>query len=93
MDAEDGKAEAIHRALNKLEEELANEAPRKGCLKRKGKPRKAEIDTNNIASAERTKAIPWHLADSDRTVPESPARKMVKRKVRRIREEGESSST
>jgi hypothetical protein len=34
MDAEDGRAEAILRALNKLEEELGNEAQRKGCLKR-----------------------------------------------------------
>ncbi len=44
-------------------------------------------------SAERTKAIPWHLTDFEKTVPESPARKMVKRKVKRVREDGESSRT
>jgi hypothetical protein len=57
LDVEDGRAEAILRALRKVEEELANEAPRKGCLKRKKKPRKGEIDVDNIVSAERTKAI------------------------------------
>ncbi len=89
---ENGKTEAILRALNKLEEELANEAPRKGCLKRKKKPQKAEIDADNIVSAERTKTIAWHLTDSEKTSPESPARKMVKRKVRRIKEDGKASN-
>ena len=57
LDVKDGRVEAILRALGKVEEELANEAPRKGCLKRKKKPRKGEIDVDNIVSAERTKAI------------------------------------
>jgi len=57
LDVEDGRVEAILRALRKVEEELANEAPRKGCLKREKKPRKGEIDVDNIVSAERTKAI------------------------------------
>ncbi len=38
LDAQDGKATAILRALRKLEEELSNEAPRKKGLKRKAKP-------------------------------------------------------
>ncbi len=93
LDAEDGKAEAILRALRRLEEELANEAPRKGCLKRKKKPRKAEIDVGNIVSAERTKTIAWRLSDSEKDTPESPARKMLKRKVKRLKEgEGASSA-
>jgi hypothetical protein len=78
LDAEDGRAEAILCALRKVEEELANEAPRKGCLKRKKKPRKAEIDVDNIMSTERTKAITWQLPDSEKDSPESPARKMLK---------------
>ena len=40
LDVKDGRVEAILRALRKVEEELANEAPRKGCLKREKKPRK-----------------------------------------------------
>jgi hypothetical protein len=43
--------------LGKVEEELANEAPRKGCLKRRRNLKKGEIDVDNIVSAERTKAI------------------------------------
>jgi hypothetical protein len=61
-------------------------------LKRKKKPRTAEIDANNIVSAERTKTIVWYLADSEKTAPESPAKRMVKRKVRRVKEDGEASS-
>ncbi len=52
LDAEDGKAEVILPALNKLEEELGNEAPRKGSLKRKGKPKNSEIDASNIVNPE-----------------------------------------
>ena len=81
LDAQDGRAEAILRALNKLEEELGNEAPRKGSLKRKGKPKTAEIDTSNIISQERTESIPWRLTDSETAVAESLERRMVKRKM------------
>jgi hypothetical protein len=56
-DVEDGRVEAILRALRKVQEELANEAPRKGCLKREKKPREGEIDVDNFVSAERTKSI------------------------------------
>jgi hypothetical protein len=92
LDAEDGKAEAILRALKRLEEELSNEAPRKGCLKRKRKPRIAEIDAGNIVSAERTQTIKWNLTDSEKSSPESPARKMLKRKARKL-EKGEGASS
>jgi hypothetical protein len=50
LDAEDGRAEAILRALNKLEEELVNEAPRKGSLKRKRKPKEGDVDAANIVA-------------------------------------------
>jgi hypothetical protein len=50
LDARDGRAEAILRALSKLEEELGNEAPRKGSLKRKGKPKNSKIDASNIVN-------------------------------------------
>jgi hypothetical protein len=86
LDAQDGRTEAILRALNKLEEELGNEAPRKGSLKRKGKPRCGEVDSSNILKTERDQSIPWHLTDSEKAVPESPERKMVKRKLRRTKE-------
>jgi hypothetical protein len=92
MDAEDGRAEAILRALNKLEEELGNEAQRKGCLKRKRKPKMGDVDSANIVDQERSNHIQWHLTDSEKAVPESPERKMIKRKVRRTREDGEQSS-
>ncbi len=73
MDAQDEKATAILRALRKLEEELTNEAPRKRGLKRKGKPRKGEIDAANIIDAERTKTIKWQLPDYDKPIPEAQA--------------------
>jgi hypothetical protein len=92
MDAEDGRAEAILRALNKLEEELGNEAQRKGCLKRKRKPKMGDVNSANIVDQERSNHIQWHLTDSEKAVPESPERKMIKRKVRRTREDGEQSS-
>jgi hypothetical protein len=92
MDAEDGRAEAILRALNKLEEELGNEAQRKGCLKRKRKPKMGDVDSANIVDQERSNHIQWHLTDSEKAVPESPERKMIKRKVRRTRDDGEQSS-
>jgi hypothetical protein len=44
LGAQDGKAKAVLRALKRLEEELSNEAPRKGSLKRKG----------NLAKGKRT---------------------------------------
>ena len=72
LDAKDGKATAILKALLRLEEELSNEAPRKRGLKRKGKPRKGEIDSDNIVDAERTKTIEWQLPDYEKPVPESP---------------------
>jgi hypothetical protein len=92
LDAEDGRAEAILRALNKLEEELGNEAPRKGSLKRKGKPKNAKIDSSNIISPERTESIPWHLTDSEKALTDSPERKMVKRKRRRTKESDRPTS-
>jgi hypothetical protein len=58
LDAQDERAKAIPRALNKLEEELGNEAPRKGNLKRNGRPKNAEIDSSNIISPERGESIP-----------------------------------
>jgi hypothetical protein len=57
LDAKDEKATAILKALQRLEEELNNEAPRKRGLKRKGKPRKGEIVSDNIVKTERTKTI------------------------------------
>ncbi len=62
-------------------------------MKRKGKPKNAEIDSSNIISPERTESIPWHLTDSENALTESPERKMVKRKVRRTTEGDEPSIT
>ena len=61
LDAQDGRAEAIIRASNKLEEELGNEAPRKGSLKRKGKPKSGEVHEANIVGTERSVPIPLLL--------------------------------
>ncbi len=93
LDAQDGKATAILRALRRLEEELNNEAPRKRGLKKKGKPKTAEIDTSNIINPERTESIPWRLTDSETAVAESSERRMVKRKLRRSSEKEEPSET
>ncbi len=92
MDAQDGKATAILKALLRLEEELSNEAPRKKGMKRKGKPRKGEIDAANIIDAERTKTIRWQLPDYDKPVPEPPEKRMMKRKVSRLKEKGEAAN-
>ena len=92
LDAQDGKATAILKALRRLEEELNNEAPRKRGLKRKGKPRKGEIDSDNIVDAERTKTIKWQLPDYEKPVPESPEKGMMKRKVSRLKEKGEATN-
>ncbi len=64
---------------------------RKRSLKRKGKPKTAEIDSSNIISPERTGSIPWRLTDSETAVAESSERRMVKRKVRRTSEKDEPS--
>jgi len=91
LDAEDEKATAILKALLRLEEELSNEAPRKKGLKRKGKPQEGEIDTANIIDAERAKSIPWQLPDYDKPIPESPEKRMMKRKVSRLKDKGEDA--
>jgi hypothetical protein len=44
-DAEEGKAEAIMKALETLEFEIQNEAPRKGGLKRKAAPGMSKVDS------------------------------------------------
>ena len=90
LDAQDGKATAILRALRKLEEELNNEAPRRKGLKRKAKPDKGKVDTANIIDTERSTTIKWQLPDYDEPVPESPSKRLMKRKVSRIREKGEA---
>ena len=89
MDAEDGRSTAILRALKKLEEELTNEAPRKRGLKRKAKPDKGKVDAANIIDAERTTTIKWQLPDYEKPTPETPERRMMKRKSR-VKEKGEA---
>jgi hypothetical protein len=62
-------------------------------MKRKRKPKDGNVDTANIVGQERSNHISWHLTDSEKAIPESPGKKMIKRKVRRTREDGEQSST
>ncbi len=62
-------------------------------MKRKGKPKNAEIDSSNIISPERTESIPWHLTDSEKPPAESPERTMVRRKLRRTKESDEPGIT
>ncbi len=71
MDAKQGQAEAMLRALKKLEEEIHNTAPRKGNLKSDG------CDAGNG----RRKAITWDIAGVDKPTPEPVEQKMRKRKV------------
>ena len=61
-------------------------------FEKKKETSKAEIDAGNIVSAERTQTIKWNLTDSEKSSPESPARKMLKRKARRL-EKGEGASS
>ncbi len=53
-------------------------------MKRKAKPDKVKVNTANIIDAERSKTIEWQLPDFDEPVPESPAKRLMKRKVSRI---------
>jgi hypothetical protein len=71
MDAKEGQAEGMLRALKKLEEEIHNTAPRKGNLK------SDRCDAGNG----RRKAITWDIAGVDKPTPEPAERKMRKRKV------------
>jgi hypothetical protein len=92
LDAKDDKATGILKALRRLEEELINEAPRKRGLKRKGKPRKGEIDSDNIVETERTKTIEWQMPDYEKPVPESPEKRMMKRKVSKLKEKDDAAN-
>jgi hypothetical protein len=92
MDVQDERSTAILKALRRLEEELNNEAPRKRGLKRKGKPRKGEIDSDNIVGPERAKTIEWQLPDYEKPVPESPEKRMMKRKASRLKEKSEAAN-
>jgi hypothetical protein len=75
MDAKEGQAEAMLRALNKLEEEIQNTAPRKGDLKR---------DKSDAGNGRRN-AITWDIAGVDKPLPEPAERKMRKRTVAEAR--------
>jgi hypothetical protein len=78
-DAEEGKAEAIMKALEKLEFEIQNKAPRKGGLKRKAAPGMSNVDASNILGGERQRNIDWRLTDFDEDEKESPGKRMMKR--------------
>jgi hypothetical protein len=53
MDAKEGQAEAMLRALKVLEQEIQNQAPRKGNLKKKKKPQASDIDEGHVATCQR----------------------------------------
>ncbi len=61
-------------------------------MKRKGKSRDGEIDTANIIDAGRAKTITWQLPDYDKPVHASPAKRMMRRKVGRLKEKGEATN-
>jgi hypothetical protein len=50
MDAKEGQAEAMLRALKVLEKEIYDTPPRKGNLKKKKKIQTSEIDGGNVAT-------------------------------------------
>ncbi len=80
MDAREGQAEAMLRALNVLEQEIHNQAPRKGNLKKKKKAQASEVDGGNVQTHPRRKAITWNLVGIDKPTPESAERIMRKRR-------------
>jgi hypothetical protein len=80
MDAREGQAEAMLRALNVLEQEIHNQAPRKGNLKKKKKAQSSEVDGGNVQTYPRRKAISWNLVGIDKPTPESAERVMRKRR-------------
>jgi hypothetical protein len=76
-DEEDEKAEAIRKALEKLESAIQNEAPRKGGLKRKASPGSSNVNPENVLDSERQRNIEWRLTDFDEEEKESPGKRMM----------------
>ena len=62
-------------------------------LKRKAKPDKGKVDAANIIDAERIKMIKWQLPDYDEPVPESPNKRMMKRKMSRNKEKAKRQTS
>ena len=81
-DGEDGKAEGIRKAPEKLESAIQNEAPRKGGLKRKASPGSFNVNPENILDSERQRNIEWRLTDFDEEEKESPGKRTMKRKIK-----------
>jgi hypothetical protein len=80
IDGKEGQAEAMLRALKKLEDEVQNTAIRKGSLKKGIKKEASEVTSGNILRNSRSKKISWDLVGIDKPLPEPAERKMRKRK-------------
>jgi hypothetical protein len=80
IDGKEGQAEAMLKALRKLEEEVKNTAARKGSLKRGVSKESSDVINGNIIKGSRSKKIRWGLVDVDKPEPEPAERKMRKRK-------------
>jgi hypothetical protein len=81
IDAKEGQAEAMLRALEKLEKEIGNQAPRKGNLKKKKKLKASDIGEGHVETHPRRQPISWNLVGVDKPPPEPAERKMRKRKI------------
>ena len=80
IDGKEGQAEAMLRALKKLEEEVKNTAARKGSLKKGVSKESSDVNNQNTIKGSRTKKIRWGLVDIDKQEPEPAERRMRKRK-------------
>jgi hypothetical protein len=80
IDGKEGQAEAMLRALKKLEDEIQNTATRKGSLKKGIRKEASEVNSGNIQRNSGSKKISWDLVGINKPVPEPAERKMRKRK-------------
>ena len=80
IDGKEGQAEAMLKALKRLEEEVQNTAVRKGSLSKGVKKDASNVNGGNITRNSRSKKIQWDLVGIDKPAPEPAERTMRKRK-------------
>jgi hypothetical protein len=80
IDGKEGQAEAMLKALKKLEDEVQNTAVRKRCLKKGIRKEASEVNSGNILQNSRSRKISWNLVGIDKPLSEPAERKMRKRK-------------
>jgi hypothetical protein len=80
IDGKEGQAEAMLKALKRLEDEVQNTAVRKGSLSKGVKKDSSNVNGVNVIRNSRSKKIQWDLVGIDKPAPEPAERTMRKRK-------------